>query len=69
MITQKLSLKKWIKQIKELRRLVDKPVKINIIEDDALTSSIHLIKIKENCHEHTPYLLNPSLRELCKFCS
>ncbi|CAF2467638.1 unnamed protein product [Rotaria sp. Silwood2] len=54
-----IELEKWTEQIKELRRLIDEPVAIDIIEDNHIQSSIRLIKIKEN--------FNESLREFCSY--
>ncbi|CAF3450795.1 unnamed protein product [Rotaria sp. Silwood1] len=54
-----IELEKWTEQIRELRRLIEKPVAIDIIEDENIQSSIRLIKIKEN--------FNESLRELCSY--
>jgi hypothetical protein len=58
-----IELEKWIQQIKQLRQLIETPVNINIIEDEHNTSSIRLIKIKENCNEQKSDSANQSLRE------
>jgi hypothetical protein len=42
-----IDLKKWIKQMQEIRELLEKPSSIRIIDRDDTQSIIHLIQVKE----------------------
>ncbi|CAF3260235.1 unnamed protein product [Rotaria sp. Silwood2] len=51
-----LDLRRWIKQLEELRILLEKPSSISIVEDEKPSSFIHTIKVIDN-----QSLLNSSL--------
>ena len=41
-------LDEWLGQLKQLQQLLEKPVNIEIVEDDAMRASIRMIKVIEN---------------------
>ncbi|CAF4240809.1 unnamed protein product, partial [Rotaria sp. Silwood2] len=50
----------WLGQLQQLRQMLDKPVNIEIVEDDAMRASICMIKVIEKINTE----INPTSNEM-----